>query len=383
MEINKRQKEIIQLIENLDISPTMYKNAVEKYEAITRYLQGHGFNADMYPQGSFALGTVVRPRKDNKDANYDLDFICQVKKARDETTATMLWKELKEVLEKSPYADNLVKDDKCFTIEYADINGVGFSIDIVPAADESVERKLKLKSESEHPDLIDTSIVLPDTSRDRSMWVTNNPRGYRAWFENINEPYRRHSREEYRRALFEKHSTFYSSIEAIPVELERSSVQRVIQILKKHRDEFYAKCAYRKPISAIIGTLVAKIAENQPPYLSVFELLEKVLITLCNHSRNDEMLYKENGKWKIPNPANPDDNLADSWNDDTCDKFFSWINQAKIDLIDALSYEDERFQAFMENAFGLEFIKKHWGDKYRPVRPKPIHPSNAPKPWGD
>jgi hypothetical protein len=37
----------------------------------------------------------------------------------------------------------------------------------------------------------------------------------------------------------------------------------------------------------------------------------------------------------------------------------------------------------MENAFGLEFIKKHWGDKYRPVRPKPIHPSNAPKPWGN
>ena len=383
MEVNIRQKEIIQLIENLDISPTMYKNAVEKYEAITQYLQGHGFNADMYPQGSFALGTVVRPRKDNKDANYDLDFICQVKKTRDETTATMLWKELKEVLEKSPYADNLVTDDKCFTIEYADINGIGFSIDIVPAADESVERKLKLKSESEHPDLIDTSIVLPDTSRDRSMWVTNNPRGYRAWFENINEPYRQYSKEEYRRALFEKHSTVYSSIEAIPVELERSSVQRVIQILKKHRDEFYAKCEYRKPISAIIGTLVAKIAKNQPPHLSVFELLEKVLITLCNHSKNDEMLYKENGKWKIPNPANPDDNLADSWNDDTCDKFFFWINRAKIDLIDALSYEDEKFQAFMENAFGLEFIKKHWGDKYRPVRPKPIHPSNAPKPWGN
>lgn len=30
----------------------------------------------MYPQGSFAIGTVVRPNVKNPDANYDLDFIC-------------------------------------------------------------------------------------------------------------------------------------------------------------------------------------------------------------------------------------------------------------------------------------------------------------------
>ena len=381
MTLQNRRNDILRLIESLDIPPSLYKNAEEKYKAITKYLIEHGFDAEMYPQGSFALGTVVRPSKNNEDANYDLDFICQVKKVRNETTATMLWRELKEVLENSLYADKLTEYDKCFTIEYADINGVGFSIDIVPAADETFERKIKLRGESEHPELIGTSIVIPDTSRDRTMWVTNNPKGYRAWFERINEPYRAYSQLENRRALFESHPGVYASVEDIPVELERSSLQRVIQILKKHRDEYYFKSNDKKPISAIIGTLVAKVAETLPPYLSVFELLEKVLNTLRTHSRNDDMICKKNGKWVIPNPTNPEDNLADTWNDATCDKFFRWINQARFDLIDALNADESTFRSVMENAFGLWFIKKHWNDKYCPAQPKPITPSAAPKPW--
>ena len=381
MTLQNRRNDILRLIESLDIPPSLYKNAEEKYKAITKYLIEHGFDAEMYPQGSFALGTVVRPSKNNEDANYDLDFICQVKKVRNETTATMLWRELKEVLENSLYADKLTEYDKCFTIEYADINGVGFSIDIVPAADETFERKIKLRGESEHPELIGTSIVIPDTSRDRTMWVTNNPKGYRAWFERINEPYRAYSQLENRRALFESHPGVYASVEDIPVELERSSLQRVIQILKKHRDEYYFKSNDKKPISAIIGTLVAKVAETLPPYLSVFELLEKVLDTLRTHSRNDDMICKKNGKWVIPNPTNPEDNLADTWNDATCDKFFRWINQARFDLIDALNADESTFRSVMENAFGLWFIQKHWNDKYCPAQPKPITPSAAPKPW--
>ena len=155
----------------------------------------------------------------------------------------------------------------------------------------------------------------------------------------------------------------------------------MIQILKKHRDEYYFKSNDKKPISAIIGTLVAKVAETLPPYLSAFELLENVLDTLRTHSRNDDMICKKNGKWVIPNPTNPEDNLADTWNDAMCDKFFRWINQARVDLIDALNADESTFRSVMENAFGLWFIKKHWNDKYCPVKPKPITPSAAPKPW--
>ena len=59
--IPERQKDILSIIASLDISPTMYRNAVEKYKAITKFLSDCGIEADMYPQGSFAFGTVVRP----------------------------------------------------------------------------------------------------------------------------------------------------------------------------------------------------------------------------------------------------------------------------------------------------------------------------------
>ena len=37
----------------------MLKNAHDKYISLARYLESHGIEADMYPQGSFALGTAV------------------------------------------------------------------------------------------------------------------------------------------------------------------------------------------------------------------------------------------------------------------------------------------------------------------------------------
>ena len=74
----ERQQDILSIISELDISPTMYSNAVEKYKAITAYLESYGIEAEMYPQGSFAFGTVVRPTSKSADANYRLSFCLQL-----------------------------------------------------------------------------------------------------------------------------------------------------------------------------------------------------------------------------------------------------------------------------------------------------------------
>ena len=56
-----RQKDILKLIEGLDISPTMFRDATVKYSTVSLYLQAAGLECDVFPQGSFSLGTVVRP----------------------------------------------------------------------------------------------------------------------------------------------------------------------------------------------------------------------------------------------------------------------------------------------------------------------------------
>lgn len=37
------------IVKALDITPTMYKNAVDKYTAIAAYLDEQGIKADFYP----------------------------------------------------------------------------------------------------------------------------------------------------------------------------------------------------------------------------------------------------------------------------------------------------------------------------------------------
>lgn len=401
MNTNDRQRDIINIISQLDITPTMYKNAVTKYNSIVKYLEDNGIEADMYPQGSFALGTVVRPSVKDPNASYDLDFICQIRTTRNELTAEELREKVENILTSSDlYGGKLSIYEECFTIEYADINNVGFSIDIVPAAAENEANKGRLRTKSKNPGLIDTAIAIPKHSEKKYDWITNNPKGYRTWFDDINAPFKAANRVHYRQMLFEANHSLYNSVEEIPEGLERSVVQRVIQILKYHRDMFYSK--YKngddiKPISAIISTIVARIASSASPNLSVYDFLEYVLNEFATYAEHQyltedrfielyhdkNVIKREDGDWIIENPANPEDNLADHWNADVNipKYFFIWTKAVRTDLIDSLSMSDEDFRVSAENAFGRILVENAWGIKYKKVEPKIVMPSNQAKPW--
>ena len=55
-------------------------------------------------------------------------------------------------------------------------------------------------------------------------------------------------------------------------------MQRVIQILKHHRDVYYCRIKKEnfKPTSAIITTICAEIAYGMNPAMNVFELLQAI-----------------------------------------------------------------------------------------------------------
>ncbi len=402
--ITERQDDILKLISQLDISPTMYKNAVEKYKALASFLEDCGIEADIYPQGSFAFGTVVRPSYKDPDANYDLDFICQLNLSRDDITPSELRTKIETALRSSDrYGGKLIKCGECFTIEYADINGVGFSIDIVPATDENDQKKNELRRISNRPDLIETAIAIPRQNSEHNYnWLTNNPRGFKSWFDEINKPFLESHSLERRSKFFKEHRMVFDSVEDIPSELDRSAMQRVIQILKYHRDNYYHNLPRKdhddiKPISAIINTLVADISRQSLPTFDVFALLTCILNALDIYAKQQTMRFddfrnqykgcttitRKNGKWKIENPANPEDNLADKWNEnaDIPKYFFKWVQCCRTDLIDSMQLSDDRFRTQIENAFGSDIVKKNWGSKYSTSAPKPINTITASKPY--
>ncbi len=402
MNKKNRQHDLLQIISKLDISPTLFKNATEKYQSLAKYLQSHGLQADMYPQGSFTLGTIIRPLQKN-NMSYDLDFICQVKGNRNTIKPSNLRNSIENVLKSSNlYEGKLQIWEECFTIEYSNINGFNFSIDIVPAVDEDIENKLKLLALSHNPNLLNTAIVIPKCNNQKIYrWITSNPKGYIQWFKEINEPFKNVIENQYRYKLYNEYSELYSSIEEVPSDMIRTSLQRVIQILKRHRDIFYSRIengAELKPISAIITTLVANFAINVNPNISVFEFLNYVLNELCIYSNhmsmsestfestypNNHIIIKTNGNWIIENPANPKDNLADKWNSDNRipKTFFKWISKVKEQLIDSLEYPDDQvFRSSVENAFGYDIVNHTWQNKYIHQTPNPLSSANPSKPW--
>ncbi len=393
----ERQQDILKILSKLDITPSMYKEATEKYEALAEYLQKHsGLRANMYSQGSFALGTVVRPYYKGANASYDLDFICEIGKERDEITPGELRSTIKSaLLESKLYSDKVEEFDECFTIRYVNVNGASFSIDIVPATVENIATKTRLKTKTARPDLVDDAISIPKKVTTGYEWLTSNPQGFREWFQEINSPFLEYASAEFRAVLFES-TDFYGSIEEIPHEMNRSSIQRVIQLLKYHRDIYYLKACELKPISALITYIVAEVASSLLPSIDPFTLLEDVLeqLALCEQQLHmNQVLFEstitkvpliayKNHIWQVINPANPEDNFADKWNTNSAIpiKFFNWVKTAKKDLIDSMILEDAEFRVCSNNAFSPDLVSSVWGSKYSTSAPKPI--TNTPKPWG-
>lgn len=396
-----RQQDMLKLIEGLDISPTMYKSATEHYKAVGKYLQEQGLVCDIIPQGSFSLGTVVRPYRESKEADYDLDFVCCLNIPKEQTTPKYVKNIVKETLCNSELYKEKLQDkewDKCWTLKYAEINGVGFNMDIVPGVPESDDVVQSMISSIVSSEEAELAVAITDKRNDAYFWCTSNSRAYKHWFETINKPFLEYDRQNKRGIILEKSRAVYNTIEEIPEDLERSSLQRVIQILKHHRDVYYCRMRKEalKPTSAIITTLCAEIANGQNPSLNVFELLQIIasdfeiysqsqVLTeeeFLNQYQGKNIISKSKNKWYIMNPVNPKDNLADSWNEnpEKPELFFKWVKAMKKDCLDALHIKDNDFVALLENNFGSDYVKKSINlEDYDYLTPNNV--INTPKPW--
>lgn len=82
-----RDRYILNSLNDLDLTPTMEKNARDKYAALSKYLDEHGLKSDFHPQGSFLIGTTIRPYRDGKDQDYDLDILAILKRKKEDTDA--------------------------------------------------------------------------------------------------------------------------------------------------------------------------------------------------------------------------------------------------------------------------------------------------------
>lgn len=243
MMIEKRElyKDLKKILKQLDITPAMFKNAEEKYMAISTFLKNKGLELDISLQGSFSIGTGVKPYKEGKDCSYDIDAICLFSGTTNENSSREIRKNIFDSLNESEvYSRKLDEYDKCFTLDYAAYGNYDFSIDLVPSvlATTSDVSKIGIGVDERYLDKV-TAIAVKNDIKDE--WYISNPKGYKQWFDNINYPYSLHQREIRMMDVLNQNKDFYNSIEEIPEYFNKSALQEVIQVLKRTRDISYYK----------------------------------------------------------------------------------------------------------------------------------------------
>ena len=348
------------------------------------------------------MGTVVRPYTGDEEASYDLDAICEIKVNKGNTSAKEIKQMIGEALKSDGTYEKMLQQewDKCWTLKYADANEIGFSVDIVPAVedsdvqDQSIE-EIRIGSN----EVGRTQIAITNKQGNTYSWQKSNPKAYHEWFKKLNEPFLMVTRQ--RRKLNQSRE-FYncseSTVEEIPVEQERSALQRVIQMFKYHADVYYSKGNIKeyKSASIVITTLIALIAQDASPELDIFSLLSFVIDELevygehliLNESdfmqryNNKHVIKQVNGQWILENPLNPSENIVDAWNKQPLKAtyFFKWITQLKEDFIVSLDRDEKYFAAVLENNFEKNYLS-HNIDFQSYVRKQPVNVQITTKPY--
>lgn len=301
------------LANELDVPPSKYKEAQDRYDAVGDWLNREDspiaqFYPEIYPQGSFAFGTVVRAIGDDE---FDVDAVCVLALARSQTNQRAL-KDLvgARLKQNATYLRMLDPKEggrRCWTLQYADESH--FHLDILPAIPDDPAWLLRL---GVLPDYAKQPICITDktTWNDPAYWPRSNPRGYNRWFKDR----MRVILEERRKIIaLEKRA----KVEEVPDYEIRTPLQRVVQLLKRHRDVRF-QGDEDKPISIIITTLAAASYNNEP---NLFDALLAVV------PRMRAGITKRNGELWVPNPVNPSENFADRWKDvpRKAELFHAWL----------------------------------------------------------
>lgn len=329
-----------ELAELIDIPDSAYQTAERRYKDVGQWFarpdaRCSRFSPHVYPQGSFRLGTVVRPLKTEEE--YDLDLGCRLRQGV--TKATHTQKQVKQLigddLEDYRIARGIAarKEEKrrCWRLLYADT--LAFHMDAVPSIPESLARRQILKEAMARSgttgNLAAAITELTGAITDNELqnyevtsenWRISNSEGYALWFE---------SRMKLAHELLEQRAAVakVARVEDLPAYRWKTPLQRCVQILKRHRDVMFAGAPASKPISAIITTLAAKAYTGET---SIADALRHML------SAMGELVGPTTPR--VANPVNPAEDFADKWADPRLSYFHlehnfrRWLEGAKADF---------------------------------------------------
>ena len=277
------------ICEEFQLTPSRFELAVKRYGTINRLLEAKGspfviYSPRIYPQGSMALGTTVKP----DDGPHDLDFVMELHAWDLHVRPMELLRSLFEFLRGfDTYRDLTTLKNRCVRVEYAD----DFYLDILPAC-----KDMRTGG---------TCISVPD--RAANGWSPSNPEGFIAWFK---------WRSAVRQVLLDK---------AMPIPAQQSVQEKMplqlsVQLLKRGRDVYFRDSNFA-PISVVLTALAATHYTGQN---SVSEALTTILRGIVGAINRAD----QNGtRIQVCNPSNQNEDFGERWdsNHQAYQAFKNWV----------------------------------------------------------
>ncbi len=373
------------IVEHLDVPKSFYEKAAARHRSLGEWLHRDGskvadLDPDVRPQGSFRFGTVNRPI--NERDEYDLDNVCLLKLLRksvltQEQLKELYGQEIRAYAKANGIVAPVTEHNRCWRLQYAD--EVSFHLDTLPCVpeDEFVIRRIV---ESGVPmELARRAVAITDKRHPQyreitSLWPSSNPRGFAAYFEQ-------------RAALGRQRSVVNgqvrAAVEDVPPYEWKTTLQRSIQILKRHRDVMFRKNPDLAPISMIITNLAAQAYNGEADLAAA---IKNIVDRMPDFVRPVAP--------RIPNPADPAEDYADKWRIDARleKSFWDWHTAIKADLtrLPAL-LERETLKSEIRSLLYVDLTDDEVRQFGRPSSIRIVAPAatspiltfpSAQKPWG-
>ena len=314
------------LADALALPECLFDQAERCYKCLGGFLQRnestvHRYNPDVYIQGSFALGTPIKP--DSGDEDYDLDIVVTFRSLtkKDISQAdlrSLLRKELCEFRKAVKIQKKVKEFRRCFSLLYSP--RAQFHMDILPAVPNGDNDEIAITDRDETGKY---DIITED-------WRRSNPKAFALWFD----------------AEQKKSTASVESIQDIPVFRDPTPLQSAIMILKRHRDQWFRDKPNLKVISIILTTLSTHAYTHEPRILE--KLHDEFIGTTHDYPRKtpvsdaikkilkymDRKILKRGGVYWIENPTDRSENFADRWetHPERREAFFSWLEAARKDF---------------------------------------------------
>jgi hypothetical protein len=288
---------------------------------------------DIFSQGSYRLGTVIRPWRDVTDV-FDLDVVFRLvhpaagqdpKKYRD-AVGTHL---------REKYNGTVKPLAKGWRLDFSKERD--YYLDIIPAMDAA-----------------NIGII---AITDNTQWRPSNPRGYADWFERaakimpIVAPLVI--------ANSARLNASNASIEPLPEHTEfKLPLQRFTQISKRHRDYFFNKktnAPKRAPASIVLTTLLTLSYQRHVPG-RMFDSGYDVLLE-CVKGMSEFIDRKEIRpgviEYTVKNPSLETENLVARWNaePDLAKAFYEW-HRDYVNVLELLPADRTPQRSLLETTLG-------------------------------